>query len=76
MHADDKVGDDGKPDIIHFYNSTKGGMDALDQLRVTYSTKRKTSRWPPSLFFTFLDIAVVNASIMWYELLRLSTLAS
>jgi len=30
MHGDDKLGDGGKPDIILFYNSTKGGVDALD----------------------------------------------
>ena len=50
--------------IILFYNSTKGGMDALDQLCATYCTKRKTLRRPLSLFFTFLDIAAVNASIV------------
>ena len=68
MHADDNVSDGGKPDIILFYNSRKGGVDALDQLCATYTTKHKTLGWPLSLFFTFLDIAAVSASIVWCEM--------
>ena len=70
MHSDNKVCDDDgkKPDIVLFYNSTKGGVDTLDQMCAQYSTKRKTLRWPLTLFFTFLDIAAVNTTVIWSEL--------
>ncbi|KRX31485.1 hypothetical protein T03_15656 [Trichinella britovi] len=34
MHHDDAVNEDqeGKPDIVLFYNETKSGVDTLDQL--------------------------------------------
>ena len=36
MHNDDKIdpatGDDKKPEIITFYNSTKGGVDVVDMM--------------------------------------------
>ena len=34
-----------KPDIIRFYNSTKGAVDSVDQMAHAYSTKRITRRW-------------------------------
>ena len=68
MHADDNVSDGGKPDMILFCNSSKGGVDALDQSCATYTSKHRTLRWPLSLCFTFLDIADVNASIVWCEM--------
>jgi len=43
-------------------------VDAVDQMCAQYSTKRKTLRWPLSLFFTFLDIAALNTTIIWSEL--------
>ena len=57
-----------KPDIILSYNSTKGGVDTLDKLCAQYTTKRKTLRWPLSLFFTLLDIAAVNATVLWVNI--------
>lgn len=34
-----------KPEIIDYYNSTKGGIDTMDKLLGTYTCKRKTRRW-------------------------------
>jgi len=69
MHADDKVAEDEerKPDIVAFYNSTNAGVDILDKLCGKYMVKRKTLRLPLSLFFTVLDIAVVNTTVIWFE---------
>lgn len=53
-----------KPDIIEFYNSTKGGVDTLDQLCHTYSCSRKTRRWPLCLFYNLLNIIGVNSMIL------------
>lgn len=52
------------PEIIKFYNSTKGGVDTLDQLCHTYSTGRKTRRWPFCLFCNLLNIVGYNSMIL------------
>jgi hypothetical protein len=40
-------------------------MPCMDQLCAHYLTKRKTPRWPLSLFVTFLDITALNTTVMW-----------
>ena len=55
----------GKPDIILFYNSTKSGVDTVDQLCHKYTTKRPTRRWPMCIFYGILDIAAINAMVIW-----------
>nr|CAH7739588.1 unnamed protein product [Callosobruchus chinensis] len=55
----------GKPEIIAFYNQTKGGVDALDQKCTTYATNRRTRRWPMTIFYTILNIAAINAHILY-----------
>jgi hypothetical protein len=68
MHHDNKISlaDDKKPDIILNYNSTKGAVDTLDKMCRQYSTKRGTRRWPLSLFYSLLDIAAHNSSVVWF----------
>ncbi|CAF4192844.1 unnamed protein product [Rotaria sp. Silwood2] len=58
MHHDKVVDNDqkNKPDIILYYNDTKGGVDRMDQMVQTYSCKRKTKRWPMTFFFNVLDV--------------------
>ena len=64
MH-DDKAADESnqkkKPDVIQFYNKTKGGVDTMDQMVSTYTCKRRTRRWPMVLWYNMLDIATLNA---------------
>ena len=55
----------GKPEMIVFYNKTKGGVDAFDKKCHDYSTSRKTFRWPLRMFFGMLDQAVVNSFILF-----------
>lgn len=43
-----------KPEIIMFYNETKGGIDTFDQHdQLCHSTtvSRKTGRWPLRIFY-------------------------
>jgi hypothetical protein len=54
----------GKPEIIMYYNQTKGGVDALDEKCAKYSTARRTQRWPMVIFFRMLDISGVNSFIL------------
>ncbi|CAI6377248.1 unnamed protein product [Macrosiphum euphorbiae] len=53
--------DTHKPETIMDYNSTKGGVDSVDQMCLTYSTSRKTRRWTMTVFFRILDIAGINS---------------
>nr|QPD02190.1 PiggyBac2 [Dichotomius schiffleri] len=53
---DPDSGDAKKPEIITFYNTTKGGVDVVDEMCSTYSTARKTNRWPLTAFFHLLDV--------------------
>jgi len=68
MHHDDTVdaSRDNKPDMILFYNATKGGVDSLDKMCRQYSCKRSTRRWPLSLFFSIIDIIMHNSSVIWF----------
>ncbi|KAK3883287.1 hypothetical protein Pcinc_012324 [Petrolisthes cinctipes] len=51
MHSQPTLGEKGKPEVIEFYNSTKGGVDAFDEICALYSCNRKTKRWPLCVFY-------------------------
>lgn len=55
---------DGKPDIVHHYNATKGGTDCFDWLCHSYTVATKTHRWPFRVFLGILDMAAVNSRIL------------
>lgn len=66
MHSDSSIDQDSnKPEIITFYNSTKGGIDTVDQLCNSYSVSRRTRRWPLAIFFSLLNVAGINAQIIY-----------
>lgn len=56
-----------KPEIIKYYNSTKGAVDTLDEMVGTYRCKRKVLRWPLALFENMLDISAVNALVLFLD---------
>ena len=56
-----------KPQYILDYNATKGGVDVMDKMLCTYSTKRKTLRWPLAMFFNLLDVSALAAFIIYVE---------
>lgn len=65
MHHNENTDEiSGKPEIIDYYNTTKGGVDSLDQKCSVYSTGRRTRRWPMAIFFRLLDISCVNSYIL------------
>ena len=64
-HQEDLL--EGKPEIIGFYNQTKSGVDTLDKLVRTYSSKRKYRRWPVHIFFTLVDCAAYVGYRMFRE---------
>lgn len=62
-HSDTMVNE--KPEVINFYNETKGGVDSLDKKCACYKTGRRTRRWPQVIWFRILDIAGVNANVIF-----------
>lgn len=66
MHDDGSINDDtGKPELIHDYNMTKGGVDTVDQLCGNYSVSRRTKRWPLCIFFQLINISGINSQIIY-----------
>jgi hypothetical protein len=60
MHGCQVDRGDGKPAIVSYYNSTKSGVDTLDKLVRMFRSKRKCRRWPYSIFFTCVDVAIIS----------------
>lgn len=68
FHDDDSIDEESaenKPQVITFYNLTKGGVDVVDRMKAEYSVTRVSNRWPLTLFCTFLNIATVNSQIIY-----------
>lgn len=67
MHYDSSIdkNNESKPEIIIYYNSTKGAVDTLDQEVHQYMCKRRTNRWPFAFFMNCLDVCGVAAYVVW-----------
>lgn len=66
MHEGKELNQDTKkPAIIHTYNETKGAVDTLDKMCNDISCSRKTRRWPLCVFYGMLNIAFVNAYVIY-----------
>lgn len=63
-HIDPASGDQRKPEIIMYYNSTKGGVDTNDHLCGTYNVGRRTKRWPLAIFFHLINVSCINALVV------------
>ncbi len=55
----------GKPVMILDYNKMKGAVDHVDQLCHNYSVQRRTTRWPLAYFYNCLNLAAINAQIVF-----------
>ncbi|XP_074034512.1 uncharacterized protein [Leptinotarsa decemlineata] len=65
LHHDDSIDHEtNKSTIIETYNATKGGTDTFDQLCHSYTTARKTNRWPMRVFYGMLDGSGINSMIL------------
>ena len=56
-----------KPEMIQFYNSTKGGVDAFDQMSAQMSCSRKTRQWLLCVFYGMLNTTIINSWIVYEE---------
>lgn len=77
FHEDDGIdstsGEAMKPDILTFYNVTKGGVDVVDEMKNAYSVSRISRRWPLTLFFSLLNIGGINSFIIFKGVTQIET---
>lgn len=62
------VNNKNKSEINLYYNSTKGGVDTLDQMAHEYTARRKTNRWPIAFFQNILDVVGIASLVVWKNL--------
>ena len=55
------------PQLISSYNSGMGGVDKADMLISLYRITVKTRRWYQKIFWHCVDIAKVNASLLYHR---------
>lgn len=55
-----------KPEVVQYYNKTKIGVDIMDQKVANYSSKRKSRRWPMVIWANIVDVAALNAQIIFH----------
>ena len=67
MHSMPTISENGRPEVVNYYNSTKGGVDSFDQLCGTYTCSRRTKRWPLCTFYSIINAATVNVWITHSE---------
>ena len=70
MHSQPKIesASDQKPNIILLYKKTKGGIDTIDGMVRSYSTKRMIRKWPLVLLYNKTYVSAINAFIIWQEI--------
>lgn len=56
-----------KPSMILFYNKNKYGVDIVDNMLRKYSTRCASRRWPVAVWENILDVAALNAYILYNE---------
>lgn len=65
MHDDDAIdediGDQVEPEVITFYNLTKGAVDIVDEMITLYSVVTVSCRWPLTIYFSMLNIGGVHS---------------
>ena len=66
LHHDKEINPETqKPEIIHYYNSKKSGVDCLDHMISLTSSKRKTNRWTMVVFYDMIDISTSAGYVIW-----------
>ena len=56
-----------KPNVILFFNKNEVGANCFDQMTRFYTTRSASRRWPLSVWGNILDIAAINAKILFVK---------
>ena len=56
-----------KPKAVLEYNKYMGGVDKCNQYLSYYSVGRRSMKWWKRLFFRILEIAIINATVIFME---------
>jgi hypothetical protein len=66
LHRDSAIcNGSGKPEINELYNKTKGAVHMLDQICARYTVQRATCKWTMAMFYGMINIAAVNALVIY-----------
>ena len=57
--------DEKKLERVEFYSKTKNGVDEADEISRQYLVQAATCRWPVAVFYNFMDLAGVNAFVLY-----------
>ena len=70
MHRSVSVTNDArkKPDVLVFYDHTKGGVDVMDQMAGFFITRFKSHRWTMNALSYVLDTVRTNMNTLWNEM--------
>ena len=61
--------------LVSVYNRCMGGVDRADQLLAFYRIKTKSIKWYKRLLYHFIDLALINAYVLYKEVEKLPKLA-
>ena len=75
LHTDVATADNEKktPETVKCYNKTKYGVDVVDQMARKYTVRTMTRRWPVHSFQNTLDLAAINAWVLYKEINSIKT---
>ena len=62
-----------KHSMIVAYNKKMGGVDCNDQLHKYSAFSRRTLKWWKKVFFRLLNLAMVNAFVLYLEWLKINS---
>ena len=70
LHTDITIAENQKKttETVRCYNETKYGVDVVDQMARKYTVRTMTRRWPVHSFQNTLDLAAINAWILYKEI--------
>lgn len=54
-----------KHNTVTLYNSTKCGVDVVDQMVREYSVRTGTRRWPVAMFYNMIYMVALNAQVLY-----------
>ncbi len=69
QHKNERLDEDDvkmEPQLVQFYNRTKGGVDTVNKMCGQYTTACISRRWSLAVFFAMLDIGGINATVPYW----------